>query len=132
MAKTKITELATHGEVLATEFERDDDFRRDWERLSLARAVAAKVISYRAQHALSQRDLANRLGMAQPQIARLENGEHEPSQSTLMRLASALDMEFTISITAANRTPVALTKRAREQASASYEVGEAVMRFTAF
>jgi transcriptional regulator with XRE-family HTH domain len=131
MGALKVTTLRTHGEAVAEESGRDDEFRRDWERLSLARAVAAKVIVYRSEHGLSQRDLAKRLGMTQPQVARLENGEHEPAQSTLMRLASGLGMEFNISITAAGRAPVLLTRRAREQASARFEADDAVVRFSA-
>ncbi len=131
MSELKTADLETQGEVLATELLRDEEFRRDWERLSLARAVAAKVILYRAEHGLSQRELATRLGVPQPQVARLESGEHEPSQKTLVRLASTLAMEFNISITAADREPVLLTKRAREEATARYESDHAVVRFSA-
>lgn len=131
MAKLKITDLETQGELVANELLRDEEFAGDWERLSLARAVAAKVIVYRAENGLSQRDLATRLGMSQPQVARLENGEHEPAQKTLVRLSSALGMEFTISITPAGREPALLTKRARQAESARYQSDRAIVRFTA-
>ncbi len=39
------------------------------------------------------------LGMRKPHVARLEAGEHEPSLTTLSRLARVLDMEFRIDIT---------------------------------
>jgi transcriptional regulator with XRE-family HTH domain len=47
---------------------------------------------------MSQAELARRLGMRQPHIARLESGEHEPSLSTLARLSSALGLDFSIDI----------------------------------
>src|SRR5688572_22565554 len=97
-----IAHSKTHGELVAEQELADPAFREEWERLAVARAVAATVISYRADHDLSQRELASLLHVPQPQVARLESGEYEPSHKTLMRLASSLGLEFTISITAAN------------------------------
>ena len=37
-------------------------------------------------------------GMRQPNIARLESGEHEPSLSTLARLSSALGVDFSVEV----------------------------------
>jgi transcriptional regulator with XRE-family HTH domain len=37
-------------------------------------------------------------GMRQPNIARLESGEHEPSLTTLARLAAALDLDFSVTV----------------------------------
>jgi transcriptional regulator with XRE-family HTH domain len=121
----------THGELVAEHELADPEFREEWERLSVARAVAATVIAYRADHNLSQRDLAERLDVPQPQVARLESGEYEPSHKTLMRLASCLGLEFTISITAADREPKQLTKSARERVIATYEHNRSALRFTA-
>ena len=130
MAK-RVTELKTQGELVAREELRDAAFREEWERLSVARAVAATVIAYRADHDLSQRELARILSVPQPQVARLESGEHEPSRQTLMRLASRLGLEFTISITSAEREPTQLTKRARDGVLATYEQHDAALRFSA-
>ena len=48
------------------------------------------VIAYRVEHGLSQTELARRLGMRQPHIARLEAGDHEPSPRTVARLSRGL------------------------------------------
>lgn len=37
-------------------------------------------------------------GMRQPNIARLESGEHEPSLSTLARLSSVLGVDFSVEV----------------------------------
>jgi transcriptional regulator with XRE-family HTH domain len=116
---------------LGAEFERDPNFRAESERLEFARALAARVIGYRSDHELSQRDLARLLGISQPQVARLAGGEHEPSETTLTRLAGALGMEFTISIAPTHRNPRLVTKRGRENAVASHEAGDAVVRYSA-
>ena len=130
MTPTKTpSRLKTHDELVAQELQ-DDDFREEWERLAFARAVAVKVIEYRADNGLSQRKLAERLGLPQPQVARLETGEHDPSHRTLTRLAGTLGLEITISITAEEREPKALTKRARDGVVAKYESHHSVTRYS--
>jgi len=93
----KLSDLKPAAEVL-TEQLKDPSFREEWERTALARDVALRVTTYRAEHKLSQAALARRLGMQQPAIARLEAGAHEPSLSMLHRLATCLGMEFHITI----------------------------------
>ncbi len=78
---------------------KDPVFRAEWERTAVARAVAIRVLGYRAQHGITQTELARRLGMKQPAVARLEAGEHNPSFETLARLSSSLGIEFHIAVT---------------------------------
>ncbi|HKR99281.1 MAG TPA: helix-turn-helix transcriptional regulator [Candidatus Dormibacteraeota bacterium] len=58
-----------------------------------------RVITFRIQHHLTQAQLAERLGMKQPHVARLEAGGHEPSLPTLRRLARVMEASFHIDIT---------------------------------
>ncbi len=76
----------------------DPGYRREFERTQLANDVAIKVIGYRVRHGLSQAQLARKLGMRQPHIARLESGDHEPSVATLARLADVLGLDFSLDI----------------------------------
>lgn len=87
----------TGKEVLDSLLE-DPEFRREWERTALARAVAIEVIRYRAEHGISQTELGRRLGMHQPAIARLEEGEHNPSIDMLRRLSEKLGIDLNINI----------------------------------
>jgi|HubBroStandDraft_4_1064222.scaffolds.fasta_scaffold772486_1 ribosome-binding protein aMBF1 (putative translation factor) len=93
----KASDLPTTGEVLADAL-RDQAFRREWQRTALAGAVALRLVEYRAEHGLSQRALAAKLGMKQPAIARLEAGDHTPSIDTLVRLSRGLGMRFRLEI----------------------------------
>ena len=93
-----IADLKTHQEVVADHL-RDPEYRAEYERTRLARAVALAVTRYRAERGLSQRALAQQLGMRQPAIARLESGDVTPSVDTLLRLSRALGMEFHVDIT---------------------------------
>jgi DNA-binding XRE family transcriptional regulator len=90
----KLSEMKNVHEVLAEQL-KDPAFREEWERTALARAVATRVVAYRAEHALSQTQLARTLGVSQ----RLEAGEHEPTFTTLSRLSRHLGLEFHIDIT---------------------------------
>jgi transcriptional regulator with XRE-family HTH domain len=121
----RLSDLKTSEEVLV-EHLCDPAFRREWERTAMARAVALKVVAYRAEHDLSQRALAQKLGITQPQVARLEAGEHNPTIDTLARLAETLDVEFAIDIHPRRRAPKLLSGRVqRTNAIAAYETDTA-------
>lgn len=127
----KLSELKTSEEVLAREL-RDPEFREEWERTALARAVALKVLRYRAEQGISQRELGELLGMPQSQVSRLEAGEHDPSIDTLIRLSRALELELTIDIHPAGREPRLVTKRARTRdAVAAYRADDCTVLLSA-
>ena len=94
----KSTASKADAEVLAERL-KDPAFRAEWERTQLAHEVALRVIAYRAEHGLTQTELARQVGMQQSAIARLEAGDHMPSLATLARLARSLGIAFHIDIT---------------------------------
>lgn len=95
--KLKLTGLKTMVEVLDEQLE-DPEFRDEWNRTTLARAVSLGVIAYRTKHGLSQTELAKEIGVKQPAVARLEAGEKNPTWETLNRLSEALGIEFLVDI----------------------------------
>ncbi|NQW71279.1 MAG: helix-turn-helix transcriptional regulator [Actinobacteria bacterium] len=95
---TKLSQLRTADEIRRQDLA-DDRVNAEHIRTALARAVAMRVLAYRVEHGLSQTALARELGMQQPAVARLEAGDHEPTFSTLERLARGLGIEFHIDIT---------------------------------
>ena len=97
---TKLSALRTASHIRAEDLA-DDQVNAEHIRTALARAVAMRVLAYRVDHGLSQTALARQLGMQQPAVARLEAGDHEPTFSTLERLARGLGIEFHIEITPA-------------------------------
>ena len=127
----KLSDMVTHEQLLDHELQ-DPTFRAEWARTALARAVAVQVVSYRGAQGLSQKALGELLGMKQPQVARLERGEHTPSIDTLIRLSSVMGIEFNIDIRPRGRRSRLATKRAQNEASvASYELQDAAISVAA-
>jgi transcriptional regulator with XRE-family HTH domain len=113
MRDMRLTEMKTNDELIAEQLRNDPEFRAEWERTALARAVALAMVRYRADHDLSQREVAKRLRMKQPQVARLELGEVNPSMETLMRVSAHLGIEFTIDVRPAGAPVHNVTKGAQ-------------------
>jgi ribosome-binding protein aMBF1 (putative translation factor) len=116
----KLADLPTHKDVLAARLAADPEYRREWERTALARAVAKEVMAHRAERDLSQTALAKQLGMSQPAVARLESGEHNPTFPTLLRIAAALFIELVIDIVPIGREPQLIGASARRMALESF------------
>jgi ribosome-binding protein aMBF1 (putative translation factor) len=89
--------LISNADVLE-DMLKDPEFREEWERTALARAVAEAVIRYRAERGLSQTALARLLGWSQPVVARLEAAEHNPSMDTLVALARKLGLRVHVDV----------------------------------
>jgi DNA-binding XRE family transcriptional regulator len=102
MTKTRLRSVEA---VREDELQRDPAFRAYWERTALARAVALAVIGYRVEHRLTQTQLAQELGVRQPQVARLEAGEHTPTLEMLQRLARTLGFRFIVEVAPAGDYP---------------------------
>lgn len=77
--------------------ERDPVLREAVYERAIASAVGRAVLRHRTDHGLSQAALGRRIGMPQPQVARIEAGDHTPSAETLLRLADALGLEVDLS-----------------------------------
>ena len=86
------------AEEVHAELMQDEEFRALWEAQAPARALANRLVQYRIDHGLTQSQLARRIGIRQPAVARLEAGEHMPTIRTLLRIAEALDIEILLDI----------------------------------
>jgi ribosome-binding protein aMBF1 (putative translation factor) len=94
----KLSDLRSADAVHRDDLVKDPDYRREYLETRFASQIAIQVIRWRTEHGLTQTKLAEMLGMRQPNIARLEAGEHTPSLDTLSRLSSGLGISFTIAI----------------------------------
>jgi ribosome-binding protein aMBF1 (putative translation factor) len=71
-------------------------YRSERARLEPYEAIARQIIALRAQHGLSQEELAERIGTSHSQISRIENGQHRTSVETLRRIAEGFDVSLVI------------------------------------
>jgi len=72
---------------------------RSRDEAALVFEVGDCITAYRGKHRLSQRALAEKLEMPQPDLAHLENGMHTPTLETLARLARGMGITFCIEVT---------------------------------
>ncbi len=85
----KLSDLTPHSEHADARRASDPAYAAEADRLALADAVSVAVVKYRAEKNLSQTAFATEMGWKQPQVARLERGDVQPSLNTLERLARA-------------------------------------------
>ena len=82
-------------DFLAEQLE-DEDFRQEYENLQPEYAVIRAMIEARISKNLTQKQLAERTGINQADISKLENGTRNPSIKLLKRLAEGMDMALKI------------------------------------
>ena len=86
----------THEEVLKP-FLKDAKFRKGYEEELEKLRIVDALIRLREHRGLTQTQLARRIGVSQPFIAKLESGEaHNFRLETLVKLAVALDSELEV------------------------------------
>lgn len=70
----------------------DDEFRREWEDIQPEMDVIRAIVDARISQNLTQKELAERTGINQADISKLENGTRNPSLKLLKRLADGMGM----------------------------------------
>lgn len=70
----------------------DDEFRKEWEDIQPEMDVIRAIVDARISQNLTQKELAERTGINQADISKLENGTRNPSLKLLKRLADGMGM----------------------------------------
>ena len=70
----------------------DDEFRKEWEDIQPEMDVIWVMVDARISQNLTQKELAERAGINQADISKLENGTRNPSLKLLKRLADGMGM----------------------------------------
>lgn len=74
----------------------DPDFRKEWEDIQPEMDVIRAMVEARISQNLTQKELAERTGINQADISKLENGTRNPSLKLLKRLADGMGMTLKI------------------------------------
>jgi len=70
----------------------DEDFRKEYESMQPEFDVIKAMVAARTSQNLTQKELAERTGIHQADISKLENGTRNPSLNLLKRLAEGMGM----------------------------------------
>lgn len=74
----------------------DPEFRKEWEDIQPEMDVIRAIMEARISQNLTQKELAERTGINQADISKLENGTRNPSLKLLKRLADGMGMTLKI------------------------------------
>ena len=86
------------NEYLKNSLEEDNELRREYEALQTEYELIEKLIKARLEANLTQKELAQKCGMKQSNISRLESGKSNPTIRFLEKLANSLDCDLVIEL----------------------------------
>ncbi len=78
---------------------RDPAFKAEYDALEAEFAIIQAMITARQKTGMTQKQLAERTGIHQSDISKLERGHGNPSLRTLIRLAEGLGMKLKVEFT---------------------------------
>ena len=87
--------MTTFDELLAEQM-KNPEFKKEYEALEPEFAIIQAMIDARKNTGITQKQLAEKTGINQADISRLENGNANPSIRTLKKLAEGLGMKLKI------------------------------------
>ena len=83
--------MKTYKESLH-EMMQNPEFKREYEKQQPDFDIIRAIVDARISQNLTQKELAERTGINQADISKLENGNRNPSLALLKRLAEGMDM----------------------------------------
>ncbi len=82
---------------------KNPEFAREYEAMQPEMDVIRAIVEARTSQNLTQKQLAERTGIDQADISKLENGTRNPSINLLKRLAEGMDMVLRIQFVPKNK-----------------------------
>ena len=77
----------------------DPEFKKEWDDIQPELDVIRAMVDARISQNLTQKELAERTGINQADISKMENGTRNPSLKLLKRLAAGMGMELHLTFT---------------------------------
>jgi len=69
---------------------KDPKFAKEWEHQKPEREYIKAIIAARSEQKLTQKELAEKTGIRQSNISRIENGNCSPTVATLQQIANGM------------------------------------------
>lgn len=87
--------MRKYDDFLAEQLQ-DEELKKEYDNLQPEFDVIRAIVDARVSQNLTQKQLAERSGINQADISKLENGTRNPSINLLKRLADGMDMVLKI------------------------------------
>lgn len=71
---------------------KDEEFKTEWEASECEYDLVKSLVAARKECHMTQKELAEKTGINQADISKIETGNANPALSTLKRLAEGMDM----------------------------------------
>lgn len=83
--------MRTFDDMLKKQLQ-NDEFRKEYEAIQPEMDVIRAIVDARVSQNLTQKELAERTGINQADISKIENGTRNPSLNMLKRIAEGMGM----------------------------------------
>ncbi|MTK07944.1 MAG: helix-turn-helix transcriptional regulator [Hungatella sp.] len=94
--------MRKYDDFLAEQLQ-DEEFKKEFDDLQPEFDVIRAIVDARISQNLTQKQLAERSGINQADISKIENGTRNPSISLLKRLAAGMNMALKIDFIPKNK-----------------------------
>ena len=84
----------------------NEEFKKEWDSIQPEMDIIRAMVDARISQNLTQKELAERVGMNQADISKLENGTRNPSLKVLKRLAEGMNMTLKLEFVPKNTMKV--------------------------
>ncbi len=81
---------------------KNPEFKKEYDALEAEFSIIQAMLDARKASGMTQKELAERTGIAQADISKLENGNANPSLRTLQRLADGMGMRLKLEFVPVN------------------------------
>lgn len=82
---------------------KDKELKKEYDALEAEFSIIQAILDAGKASGLTQKDLAERSGIAQADISKIETGNANPSLKTLQRLADGMGMRLKLEFVPTNR-----------------------------
>ncbi|MDA8334579.1 MAG: helix-turn-helix domain-containing protein [Peptococcaceae bacterium] len=82
------------GRIIRDKSEKDPEFKQAFREASAELDLVAQIIRTRKSKGLTQKDVADRSGLTQQMVSRIEQREYPPNYRNLVKIADALDSKL--------------------------------------
>ena len=93
----------TNFNDFVAEQKKNPEFKKEYDALEPEFSIVQAMLDARKASGLTQKELADKTGIAQGDISKLENGSANPALKTLQRLAAGMGMQLKLEFVPGNR-----------------------------